>query len=180
MLPGMSHPLHDIPLPSDREAWFPAVVEIPKGSKCKYELDKASGLLMLDRVLYASVHYPANYGFIPRTLAGDGDPLDVLVLMQEPVVPLTIVRARAIGGFFMRDEKGVDDKIVAVAIDDPAVAHYRSHEELPPHVARELLRFFEDYKALENKEVEVTAMYDARRAHQVIDAAVAGYAPPRG
>lgn len=174
----MSHPLHDIPLPTDRRPWFPAVVEIPKGSKCKYELDKDSGLLMLDRVLYASVHYPANYGFIPRTLAGDGDPLDVLVLMQEPVVPLTIVRARAIGGFFMRDEKGVDDKIVAVAIDDPAVAHYQSHDELPPHVARELLRFFEDYKALENKQVEVTAMYDARRAHQVIDEAVRAYVPP--
>src|SRR4051812_22506129 len=90
------HPLHDIVLPEDRNAYFPFVIEIPKGSTCKYELDKVSGLLMLDRVLYASVHYPANYGFIPRTHAGDDDPLDVLVLMQEPVVPLTIVRARAI------------------------------------------------------------------------------------
>jgi inorganic pyrophosphatase len=176
----MTHPLHDIPLPKDLGAFFPVVVEIPKGSKCKYELDKATGLLVLDRVLYASVHYPANYGFIPRTHAGDGDPLDVLVLMQEPVVPLTLVRARAIGGFFMRDEKGVDDKIVAVAVDDPAVAHYQSHTELPPHITRELLRFFEDYKSLENKLVEVTDMYDKAHAMRIIEASVAEYAAGGG
>src|SRR5215510_6379859 len=131
------HPLHDIQVPEDIAAFVPAVIEIPKGSKMKYEIDKKTGLLMLDRVLYSSVHYPANYGFIPQTHAGDGDPLDVLVLMQEPVVPLTIVRTRAIGGFTMRDDKGVDDKIVAVAVDDPAFAHYRRHDELPPHVAKE-------------------------------------------
>ena len=171
----MTHPLHDIVLPDSRDEFFPVVVEIPKGSKCKYELDKKTGLLMLDRVLYSSVHYPANYGFIPQTHAGDGDPLDVLVLMQEPVVPLTIVRARAIGGFFMRDDKGVDDKIVAVAVDDPAFAHYHRHDELPPHLVLELMRFFSDYKSLENKMVEVDQMYGVDHAHEVIEEAVAGY-----
>ncbi len=176
----MTHPLHDIALPDRRDELFPVVVEIPKGSKCKYELDKKTGLLMLDRVLYSSVHYPANYGFIPQTHAGDGDPLDVLVLMQEPVVPLTIVRARAIGGFSMRDDKGVDDKIVAVAIDDPSVAHYEAHGELPPHVTRELTRFFSDYKLLENKLSEVEAMYDRKRALEVIEESVAAYRALRG
>ncbi len=171
----MTHPLHDIVLPDSRADFFPVVVEIPKGSKCKYELDKKTGLLMLDRVLYSSVHYPANYGFIPQTHAGDGDPLDVLVLMQEPVVPLTIVRARAIGGFFMRDDKGVDDKIIAVAIDDPSVAHYKAHDELPPHVARELMRFFADYKLLENKLAEVEEIYDRTHALEVIEESVSAY-----
>ena len=171
----MTHPLHDIVLPDSRADFFPVVVEIPKGSKCKYELDKKTGLLMLDRVLYSSVHYPANYGFIPQTHAGDGDPLDVLVLMQEPVVPLTIVRARAIGGFFMRDDKGVDDKIIAVAIDDPSVAHYKTHDELPPHVARELMRFFADYKLLENKLAEVEEIYDRTHALEVIEESVSAY-----
>lgn len=171
----MTHPLHDILLPHDRDTFFPVVIEISKGSKCKYELDKKTGLLMLDRVLYSSVHYPANYGFIPQTHAGDGDPLDVLVLMQEPVVPLTIVRARAIGGFFMRDDKGVDDKIIAVAVDDPSVAHYKDHDELPPHMAKELMRFFSDYKVLENKFAEVDTMYDRAHAMQVIEESVSAY-----
>jgi inorganic pyrophosphatase len=176
----MSHPLHDIVLPDTLSDFFPVVVEIPKGSKCKYELDKKTGLLMLDRVLYSSVHYPANYGFIPQTHAGDGDPLDVLVLMSEPVVPLTIVRARAIGGFFMRDDKGVDDKIIAVAIDDPSTAHYQRHDELPPHLARELMRFFTDYKVLENKLAEVEEMYDKDHAMKVIDESVAAYRSKSG
>jgi inorganic pyrophosphatase len=171
----MTHPLHDIALPDDRREMIPAVIEIPKGSKCKYELDKKTGLLMLDRVLYSSVHYPANYGFIPQTHAGDGDPLDVLVLMQEPVVPLTIVRARPIGGFSMRDDKGVDDKIVAVAVDDPSVSHYQNHSELPPHVVKELMRFFADYKVLENKLSEVEELYGRDRAHAVIEESASDY-----
>jgi inorganic pyrophosphatase len=171
----MTHPLHDIALPDDRREMIPAVIEIPKGSKCKYELDKKTGLLMLDRVLYSSVHYPANYGFIPQTHAGDGDPLDVLVLMQEPVVPLTIVRTRPIGGFTMRDDKGVDDKIVVVAVDDPAFAHYRRQDELPPHVTKELMRFFSDYKVLENKLSEVEELYGPERAHEVIEESIAEY-----
>ncbi len=111
------HPLHDIVVPEEIEDFLPAVIEIPAGSKLKYEIDKATGMLMLDRVLYSSVHYPANYGFIPQSHAGDGDPLDIMVLMQEPVYPLTIVRARPVGGLRMRDDKGEDDKIVAVALD---------------------------------------------------------------
>lgn len=174
-VPPMTHPLHDIPLPDDLRETIPVVVEISKGSKCKYELDKRTGLLMLDRVLYSSVHYPANYGFIPQTHAGDGDPLDVLVLMQEPVIPLTIVRARPIGGFSMRDDKGVDDKIVAVAVDDPAFAHYQRHDELPPHVTVELMRFFSDYKVLEKKLSEVESLWGRERAQEVIEASVVEY-----
>src|SRR5215468_10862448 len=124
------HPVHDISVPENLAAYVPAVIEIPRGSHLKYEVDKPTGLLRLDRVLYSAVFYPANYGFIPRTHADDGDPLDILVLMQEPVAPLTIVRARAIGGLAMRDDKGGDDKIVAVAVDDPAFSHYQDVYEL--------------------------------------------------
>jgi inorganic pyrophosphatase len=169
------HPVHDIDLPERLDVWFPVVIEIPRGSKLKYEVDKRTGMLMLDRVLYSAVHYPANYGFIPRTLAGDGDPLDVLVLMQEPVVPLTIVRARAIAGFRMVDEKGVDDKIVAVAIDDPAVAEYSAAAQLPAHVLAELRRFFQDYKILEGKAADVEDFYDLGRSLDVIREAQAAY-----
>jgi inorganic pyrophosphatase len=167
------HPLHDIEVQDRIEQWFPAVIEIPRGSKLKYELDKKTGLLLLDRVLYSAVHYPANYGFIPRTHGGDGDPLDVLVLMQEAVHPLTVIRARAIGGFLMVDEKGIDDKIVAVAIDDPAFAGYRASDELPAHVMAELQRFFKDYKLLEGKgkPPAVEDMYDVPHALEVITAA---------
>ena len=174
------HPLHDIPLPPSIDDWFPAVVEIPAGSKLKYEVDKQSGFLMLDRVLYSSVVYPANYGFIPRTHADDGDALDVLVLMQEPVHPLTIVRARAIGGFRMRDDKGQDDKIVAVAIDDPSFSHYSAATELPPHVLRELRRFFQDYKILEEKVSEVDELYDRVGALTVIRSAMDLYVETNG
>jgi inorganic pyrophosphatase len=172
------HPLHDIALGDDVSDWFNVLIEIPKGSKLKYEIDKKTGLLMLDRVLYSAVHYPANYGFLPRTHADDGDPLDVLVIMEEPVHPLTIVRARAIAGFFMRDDKGIDDKIIAVAIDDPAVSHYTEGDQLPPHLTKELMRFFKDYKILENKLAEVEDLYDRKRALEVIAAARAAYRAP--
>src|SRR5438445_13160055 len=109
-----AHPWHDVPLPDDPAKGFPAFIEIPMGSKVKYELDKATGLLRVDRVLYSAVHYPANYGFLPRTYCEDGDPLDVLVLGQEPVVPLCVLRARPIGVITMSDEKGRDDKIIAI------------------------------------------------------------------
>ena len=171
------HPVHDIVLPDDLSEFIPCVVEIPRGSHLKYEVDKPTGLLRLDRVLYSAVHYPANYGFIPRTHADDGDPLDILVLMQEPVAPLTIVRARAIGGLRMVDDKGGDDKIVAVCVDDPAFAHYQGVKELPPHVLRELDRFFRDYKTLEDKRVEVEEFYDKAHAMAVIEKACAAYVP---
>src|SRR5262245_41459009 len=123
--PHRMHPWHDIYVDDHTiEKTFPALIEVPKGSKNKYELDKESGFLKLDRVLYGAVHYPANYGFIPRTFCDDGDPLDVLVLGQEPVHPLTVVEARAVGAMRMRDEKGVDDKIIAVSVSDPAVNEY--------------------------------------------------------
>ena len=172
----MMHPLHDIEVPPDIAAFVPALIEIPRGSHLKYEVDKPTGLLRLDRVLYSAVHYPANYGFIPRTHAEDGDPLDILVLMQEPVEPLSIVRARPLGGLRMVD-KGGDDKILAVCIDDPAYAHYASVQELQPHVLRELDRFFRDYKILEGKqgEVEVGEMYGRERALEVIVASRAAY-----
>ena len=169
------HPVHDIAVPDDLAAHVPAVIEIPRGSHLKYEVDKPTGLLRLDRVLYSAVYYPANYGFIPRTHADDGDPLDILVLMQEPVEPLTIVRARAIGGLQMTDDKGGDDKIVAVCVDDPAVAHYTTTAELPPHVMRELERFFTDYQVLEGKRSEVGDMYDTARALSVIRRAREAY-----
>ena len=172
------HPVHDVEVPPNIEDFVPCVIEIPRGSHLKYEVDKATGLLRLDRVLYSAVHYPANYGFIPRTHADDGDPLDVLVLMQEPVAPLTIVRARPLGGLRMVDEKGGDDKIVAVCIDDPAYAHYGSLHALPPHLALELERFFRDYKALEGKKqesVEVGAMYGQTHAFKVIRESRAAY-----
>jgi inorganic pyrophosphatase len=146
------HPWHDISIDAATIAQsFPVVVEIPKGSKNKYELDKRTGLLRLDRVLYSAVHYPADYGFVPRTYCDDGDPLDALVLGQEPVYPLTIVMARAVGVMRMRDDKGIDDKIIAVSVGDPAFADYTDSAQLPAHVFREMRRFFEDYKALEHK-----------------------------
>jgi len=164
------HPVHDIEVPPDIAAFVPAVIEIPRGSHLKYEVDKPTGLLRLDRVLYSAVHYPANYGFIPRTHADDGDPLDILVLMQEPVEPLSIVRARPLGGLRMSDEKGGDDKIIAVCIDDPAYAHYENVKALPPHILRELDRFFRDYKVLEGKgeQVEVGDMYGTGEALKII------------
>ena len=171
----MTHPWHDIKLSEPVEDEFPAFIEIPKGSKVKYELDKETGMLKVDRILFSAVHYPANYGFIPQTYCGDGDPLDVLVLGQEPVVPMCIMRARAIGMMEMRDEKGLDDKIIAVHLDDPAVRAYSHIRELPGHVLIELKRFFEDYKTLENKRVKVEDFDGPYEAAKVIRDAMEGY-----
>jgi inorganic pyrophosphatase len=171
----MAHPWHDIPLGDSIEAHFPAFIEIPKGSKTKYELDKSTGLLRVDRVLFSAVHYPANYGFVPRTLGDDDDPLDALVLGQEAVVPMCLMRARAIGRIKMRDEKGSDDKILAVHVDDPAVSDYRHIREIPKHTLAELKRFFEDYKQLENRPVSVENFDGPEHANAVIRAAAAAY-----
>jgi inorganic pyrophosphatase len=176
----MAHPWHDILVAEPLEEGFPAFVEIPKGSKLKYELDKETGLLKVDRVLFSAVHYPANYGFIPRTYSEDGDPLDVLVLGQESVVPMCIMRARAIGRLQMHDEKGRDDKIIAVHLDDPAVRDYSHIRELPPHTLKELERFFLDYKTLENKRVEVAEFDGPYEAIRVIREALVGYRTLRG
>lgn len=171
----MFHPWHDVPLPEDVADWFPAYIEIPKGSKVKYEIDKPTGLLRVDRVLYSAVHYPANYGFVPRTYCDDDDPLDVLVLGQEEVVPGVLMRARAIGFIRMCDDKGNDDKVIAVHRDDPEYEPYRDLDDLPPHRMREIQRFFLDYKTLEGKEVEVQGPRGAAEAVVLIREAIAEY-----
>jgi inorganic pyrophosphatase len=170
------HPWHDIEVDeSQARDRLPAVIEIPKGSKNKYELDKRSGLLRLDRVLYGAMHYPANYGFIPRTWCDDGDALDVLVLGQGAIHPLVVVEVRPIGVMHMRDEKGQDHKIIAVNVHDPAVMDYTSIEQLPRHLMREVRGFFEYYKVLERKEVVVNEPLGAEQAAVVIRAALDAY-----
>ena len=170
-----AHPWHDVPLSDDPAAWFPVYIEIPKGSKVKYELDKPTGLLQVNRVLYSAVVYPANYGFVPRTYCPDGDPLDVLVLGQEEVAPGVLMRGRAIGVMRMRDEKGQDDKIIAVHVDDPEYDSYHDIADIPRHRLRELQRFFLDYKVLEGAEVEVEAPLGAAEALPILREAIALY-----
>jgi inorganic pyrophosphatase len=165
----MSHPWHDIPVDvATVEDRFPTVIEVPQGSKNKYEIDKDTGMLRLDRTLYSAVHYPADYGFVPRTLCDDGDAIDVLVLGQEAVWPLTIVDARAIGVMRMRDEKGEDDKLIAISINDPQYSHIHSINELPTHRMSELRRFFLDYKVLEEKDVVVDEILGPDEAIEVL------------
>ncbi|BBL79473.1 inorganic pyrophosphatase [Rubrobacter xylanophilus] len=171
----MAHPWHDIPTGEAPPGEIHALVEIPKGSKVKYELDKRTGLLRVDRVLYSSVVYPANYGLIPRTLGEDGDPLDALVLMQEPVHPLSILRARPIGMMLMTDEGERDEKIICTHLDDPEYRSYLHHGELPEHRLAELRRFFQDYKKLENKEVRVGDFLGPEEAREAIAAAMQLY-----
>lgn len=164
----MTHAWHDITPGRNLPSEFTAVIEIPAGSSVKYELDKATGLLRLDRVLYSAVHYPANYGFIPQTLAEDDDPLDVLVLCQEPLAPLTLVAARAIGLMTMIDGGKKDHKILAVAVNDPEFNGFEEASELPAHRLALLRRFFQDYKTLEGKSVEVNEIQSAETARPVI------------
>jgi len=170
------NPWHDVPPGEETPRGIvPAIIEIPMGSSNKYELDKETGLLKLDRVLYSAVHYPANYGFIPQTLADDGDPLDVLVLGAEPVYPLTLVKARAIGLMVMKDQDELDHKIIAVHVNDPEYSSYRDVHQLPPHRLAVLKRFFEDYKILEKKAVIVDEILSAVEALPVITEALATY-----
>ena len=169
------HPWHDLDPGNKAPEEFDVVVEIPLGSNVKYELDKTTGILRMDRVLYSAVYYPANYGFIPRTVAEDSDPLDALVLCREPVAPLTIVHARAIGAVTMVDSGLNDHKIIAVATVDPAYNHYRQARELPPYQLAMVKRFFQDYKQLENKPVEVHEIAPAETALPIVELALARY-----
>jgi inorganic pyrophosphatase len=176
---SMPHPWHDVTPGEGLPALFVVVVEIPAGSNVKYELDKPTGLLRLDRVLYSAVHYPANYGFIPQTYAEDDDPLDVLVFCQEPVAPLTLVQARAIGLMTMLDAGKRDHKVLAVAINDPEYSGFREAAQLPPHRLAMLRRFFQDYKTLEGKVVEVDEFQPAATALPVIEQALDRYSQER-
>ena len=175
----MIHPWHDVTPGEDIPQEFNAIIEIPFGSSVKYELDKESGLIKLDRVLYSAVYYPANYGFIPQTLAEDHDPLDVLVLCQETVVPLTLIHARTIGIITMIDQGEKDHKIIAVATDDPEFNSYREASEMPSHRLTMLRRFFQDYTQLEGKVVEVDEIQPAKEAYGIIEDALMRYSRQR-
>ena len=175
----MIHPWHDVTPGEDAPQEFNAVVEIPFGASVKYELDKISGLIKLDRVLYSAVYYPANYGFIPQTLAEDDDPLDVLVLCQETVVPLTLIHARTIGLMTMIDQGEKDHKVIAVATEDPEFNSYREAAEMPSHRLHMLRRFFQDYTQLEGKVVEVDEIQPAKVAFPIIEDALARYSRQR-
>ena len=175
----MIHPWHDVTPGREIPAEFSAVIEIPFGSSVKYELDKESGLIKLDRVLFSAVFYPANYGFIPQTLAEDDDPLDVLVFCQETVAPLTLIHARTIGLMTMIDGGKKDHKIIAIATQDPEFNSYTEADQMPPQRLTMLRRFFQDYKQLEGKAVEVDEIQPAKTAYPVIEDALSRYSRQR-
>ena len=154
---------------------FIAVIEIEKGSKCKYELDKETGVLMLDRILYTSTHYPANYGFIPRTYADDLDPLDVLVLSSESLMPMTEVRCYPVGVISMVDNKMSDEKIIAIPVNDPRYNVYKDIDELPKHIFDEMRHFFKVYKELEGKETAVDEVLNRTEAEKIIEYTINNY-----
>lgn len=166
---------HDISASRVSPEKFTAVIEISKGGKNKYELDKDTGLLRLDRVLYTSTHYPANYGFIPRTYADDKDPLDVLVLCQEAINPMTLVDCKPIGVLEMIDGEYTDEKIIAVPIKDPSYNGFKSIEDLPPHIFNEVSNFFEVYKTLEGVKTSVDGVKGVDEAIEVIRKCITGY-----
>ncbi|MFN8414698.1 MAG: inorganic diphosphatase [Cytophagaceae bacterium] len=169
------NPWHQVSFGDDAPEILQSIIEIPKGSKAKYELDKETGLLRLDRVLFSAVHYPANYGFIPQTYCEDKDPLDVLIISQVEVVPFCIVNAKVVGVMRMIDNGESDDKIIAVAADDISVNHINDISELPPHTILEVQRFFEDYKKLENKEVKVEGFLGKKEALDIVNESIALY-----
>ena len=172
----MAHPWHDISPRPDNPELVHAIVEIPKGSKAKFEVHKPSGLIKLDRMLFSAVHYPANYGFIPQTYAGDNDPLDILVLCQSDLPPLTLVEARVIGVMRMHDRNETDDKILAVAHADVSLSHIHKLDDLPDYILAEIRRFYEDYKKLEQRsDVVVEEILDLKAARSIIDEAIQLY-----
>lgn len=162
------NPWHKVNVGTQAPDVVTGIIEIPKNTRAKYELDKESGLLKLDRVLYSSMYYPANYGFIPQTYCDDKDPLDIVVLSQITMVPMCLVDAKVIGVMQMLDGGELDDKIIAVAENDMSVNHINDISELPPHFFKELKNFFEDYKKLENKTVEVEDFQNATKAKEII------------
>ena len=171
----MNNIFHDIDPKMVTTESFTVVIEIPKGSKTKYELDKETGMLRLDRILSTSTHYPASYGFVPRTYADDGDPLDALVLCSETIAPLTQVQCRPIGAILMVDGGDNDEKIIAVAEGDPDYKDVQKLEDLPKHLVDEMCHFFSVYKALENKKTEINGTVGKAEAEKLVAAAMDGY-----
>ena len=169
------HPWHSLDIGENAPEVVNAIIEIPMGSKIKYELDKRSGLIKVDRILYGAVYYPANYGFIPQTYCEDKDPLDILVLCQEPVYPRSIVEAKIIGSMAMTDGGDADDKIIAVAEQDASVSHIQDVSELPDFFRVELKHFFENYKALENKKVVVDEFLSKTDAFEIVNQSIKYY-----
>lgn len=169
------HPWHDVSIGGNAPENVIGIIEIPKNCRAKYELDKDSGMLILDRVLYASINYPANYGFIPQTYCDDDDPLDILVISQIEIVPMCLVEAKVIGVMRMLDGGEMDDKILAVAANDMSVNYINDISELPPHLTKELRSFFEDYKKLENKSVVVEEFQGKDIALQIIEQSIQDY-----
>ncbi len=169
------NPWHDVSYGDNAPDKVTGIIEIPKNCRAKYELDKESGMLILDRVLYSSINYPANYGFIPRTYCDDDDPLDILVLSQIEIVPMCLVESKVIGVMRMMDGGEMDDKIIAVANNDMSVNHFNDISELPVHWIKELRSFFEDYKKLENKSVVVEDFQDNEVAKKIIAKSIGDY-----
>ena len=169
------HPWHGAHYGEQSPKIVNALIEIPQGSKSKYEIDKKTGLLKLDRVIYSSFHYPVNYGFIPQTLGKDGDPLDILVMCSEAIQPLCLVEALVIGNMQMIDTNLIDDKIIAIATKDPGVNYITSLDEVPQHFFSVLKNYFEQYKVLENKEVKINDFQDKERAFEIINESIEFY-----
>lgn len=169
------HPWHGAHFGDNAPAVVNALIEIPQGSRTKYEIDKKTGLLKLDRVIFSSFHYPVNYGFIPQTLGKDGDPLDILVMCSQAIQSLCLVEAKVIGNMQMIDTGEIDDKIIAVATKDPTVNHINNIDELPQHFLSVLKNYFEQYKVLENKVVEIDDFQHKESAHKVIEESIVYY-----
>lgn len=169
------HPWHGGHYGSKSPVTVNALIEISQGSRAKYEIDKKTGLLKLDRVIYSSFHYPVNYGFIPKTLGEDNDPLDILVICSENIQPLCLVEATVIGNMQMIDNGEKDDKIIAVAANDPSVNHFKDIDALPSHFIAVLKNYFEQYKVLENKKVAIDEFQDKETAYRIINDSIKRY-----